>query len=84
MCQRRCRHAPAGVRDETARQPGQQHRGCHHHVNMGLEIALRESNIKLLRAPVGDKYVLDEMKNLEQCLAASSQATSFSPAKPLR
>jgi len=30
--------------------------------NMGLEIALRESNIKLLRAPVGDKYVLDEMK----------------------
>jgi len=27
-----------------------------------LEIALRESNIKLLRAPVGDKYVLDEMK----------------------
>jgi phosphoglucosamine mutase len=30
--------------------------------NMGLEIALREFNIKLLRAPVGDKYVLDEMK----------------------
>src|SRR5258708_3715780 len=30
--------------------------------NMGLAIALREFNIKLLRAPVGDKYVLDEMK----------------------
>jgi phosphoglucosamine mutase len=30
--------------------------------NMGLEIALRGSNIRLLRAPVGDKYVLDEMK----------------------
>jgi phosphoglucosamine mutase len=30
--------------------------------NMGLEIALRESQIRLLRAPVGDKYVLDEMK----------------------
>src|SRR5262249_9921648 len=29
--------------------------------NMGLEIALRESGIKLLRAPVGDKYVLEEM-----------------------
>jgi phosphoglucosamine mutase len=29
---------------------------------MGLEVALRESNIKLLRAPVGDKYVLDEMR----------------------
>ncbi len=29
--------------------------------NMGLEIALREACIKMLRAPVGDKYVLDEM-----------------------
>jgi phosphoglucosamine mutase len=29
--------------------------------NMGLEIALRESAIRLLRAPVGDKYVLEEM-----------------------
>jgi phosphoglucosamine mutase len=30
--------------------------------NMGLEIALRELGITMLRAPVGDKYVLDEMK----------------------
>ncbi|MFB3918244.1 MAG: phosphoglucosamine mutase [Terriglobales bacterium] len=30
--------------------------------NMGLEIALRESGIRMLRAPVGDKYVLDEMR----------------------
>lgn len=30
--------------------------------NMGLKIALRESNIKMLRAPVGDKYVLEEMQ----------------------
>jgi phosphoglucosamine mutase len=30
--------------------------------NMGLEIALREAGIKMLRAPVGDKYVLEEMK----------------------
>ena len=30
--------------------------------NMGLEIALRESSIKMLRAPVGDKYVLEEMQ----------------------
>jgi phosphoglucosamine mutase len=29
--------------------------------NMGLEIALRRESIKLLRAPVGDKYVLEEM-----------------------
>jgi len=30
--------------------------------NMGLEIALREAGIRMLRAPVGDKYVLEEMK----------------------
>lgn len=30
--------------------------------NMGLEIALRESGIKMLRAPVGDKYVLEQMQ----------------------
>ncbi len=30
--------------------------------NMGLEIALREAGIQMLRAPVGDKYVLEEMK----------------------
>lgn len=31
--------------------------------NMGLEIALRNSGIHMLRAPVGDKYVLEEMRN---------------------
>ncbi|MBZ5522862.1 MAG: phosphoglucosamine mutase [Acidobacteriia bacterium] len=30
--------------------------------NMGLEVALRELGIQMLRAPVGDKYVLEEMK----------------------
>ncbi len=30
--------------------------------NMGLEIALHRSGIRMLRAPVGDKYVLEEMK----------------------
>jgi phosphoglucosamine mutase len=30
--------------------------------NMGLEIALQKSGIKMLRAPVGDKYVLEEMQ----------------------
>jgi phosphoglucosamine mutase len=29
--------------------------------NMGLEIALRRSGIRMLRAPVGDKYVLEDM-----------------------
>jgi phosphoglucosamine mutase len=31
--------------------------------NMGLEAALSRSGIRMLRAPVGDKYVLDEMRN---------------------
>jgi len=30
--------------------------------NMGLEAALQRSGLKMLRAPVGDKYVLDEMR----------------------
>ncbi len=30
--------------------------------NMGLEVALRRSGIRMLRAPVGDKYVLEEMQ----------------------
>ncbi|HMC32400.1 MAG TPA: phosphoglucosamine mutase [Candidatus Angelobacter sp.] len=29
--------------------------------NMGLEMALRAAGVRLLRAPVGDKYVLEEM-----------------------
>jgi phosphoglucosamine mutase len=29
--------------------------------NMGLEAALKRSNIKMVRAPVGDKYVLEQM-----------------------
>ena len=30
--------------------------------NMGLEVALARSGIRMLRAPVGDKYVLEEMR----------------------
>jgi phosphoglucosamine mutase len=30
--------------------------------NMGLEKALRDSGIRMLRAPVGDKYVLEQMR----------------------
>ena len=30
--------------------------------NMGLDVALKQSGIRMLRAPVGDKYVLEEMK----------------------
>ncbi len=32
--------------------------------NMGLEVALANSGIRMLRAPVGDKYVLEEMKKV--------------------
>jgi len=31
--------------------------------NMGLEAALQRGGIRMLRAPVGDKYVLEEMRN---------------------
>ena len=30
--------------------------------NIGLELALRESAIDLVRTPVGDKYVMEEMQ----------------------
>jgi phosphoglucosamine mutase len=30
--------------------------------NMGLEAALKRSGVRMLRAPVGDKYVLEEMR----------------------
>jgi phosphoglucosamine mutase len=36
--------------------------------NMGLEVALRGSGIRLLRANVGDKYVLEEMQRREAIL----------------
>jgi phosphoglucosamine mutase len=32
--------------------------------NMGLEAALKRSEIKMLRAPVGDKYVLEQMQSM--------------------
>jgi phosphoglucosamine mutase len=31
--------------------------------NIGLELALRERHIELLRAPVGDKYVMEQMQS---------------------
>jgi len=36
--------------------------------NMGLEAALRRSGIRMLRAPVGDKYVLEEMQRSSAAL----------------
>ncbi len=36
--------------------------------NMGLEAALKRSGIRMLRAPVGDKYVLQQMKETNASL----------------
>ena len=36
--------------------------------NMGLEKALGESGIKMVRTPVGDKYVLEEMLQRDAAL----------------
>jgi phosphoglucosamine mutase len=36
--------------------------------NMGLEAALKRSSIRMLRAPVGDKYVLEQMQSTNAAL----------------
>jgi phosphoglucosamine mutase len=36
--------------------------------NMGVEAALKKSGIRMLRANVGDKYVLEEMQRTGACL----------------
>ena len=56
--------------------------------NIGLEMALRESRIELVR-PVGDKYVMEEMLKRDRRSAESSRVTSSfpiisSPAMALR
>ena len=43
--------------------------------NIGLELALRELNIGLVRCAVGDKYVMEEMLPAGSRSAASSRAT---------
>ena len=45
---------------------------------MGLEIALRNSGIRMLRANVGDKYVLEEMIKTGATLGGDSPDTLFS------
>ena len=47
--------------------------------NIGLEIALRDAGIDMVRCPVGDKYVMEEMMRARpRRSAASSRATSSS------
>ena len=47
--------------------------------NIGLELALKDRGIELVRAPVGDKYVMEEMIARSSRSAASSPATSSLP-----
>src|ERR1035437_8798736 len=47
--------------------------------NMGLEAALRRSGIKMLRAPVGDRYVLEEMQEHNAALGGEQSGHILLP-----
>jgi phosphoglucosamine mutase len=49
--------------------------------NMGLEAAFARSGIRMLRAPVGDKYVLEEMRNSGASLGGEQSGHILFPAK---
>jgi len=49
--------------------------------NMGLEAAFRRSGISMLRAPVGDKYVLEEMRRSGASLGGEQSGHILFPAK---
>ena len=49
--------------------------------NMGFEAALRRSGIHMLRAPVGDKYVLEEMQKTGASLGGEQSGHILFPAK---
>jgi phosphoglucosamine mutase len=49
--------------------------------NMGLEAAFTRSGIRMLRAPVGDKYVLEEMRNSGASLGGEQSGHILFPAK---
>jgi phosphoglucosamine mutase len=48
--------------------------------NMGLEAALKRSGIRMVRAPVGDKYVLEEMRNHRAQLGGEQSGHILFPA----
>jgi phosphoglucosamine mutase len=48
--------------------------------NMGLEAAFARSGIRMLRAPVGDKYVLEEMRNSGASLGGEQSGHILFPA----
>jgi phosphoglucosamine mutase len=47
--------------------------------NMGLEAALKRSGIKMLRAPVGDRYVLEEMLKSKAALGGEQSGHILLP-----
>jgi phosphoglucosamine mutase len=49
--------------------------------NMGFEAALKRSGIAMLRAPVGDKYVLEEMRRSGACLGGEQSGHILFPAR---
>ena len=49
--------------------------------NMGLEAAFKRSGIRLLRAPVGDKYVLEEMQKSGASLGGEQSGHILFPSK---
>lgn len=49
--------------------------------NMGLEAAFRRSGITMLRAPVGDKYVLEEMRKSGASLGGEQSGHILFPEK---
>ncbi len=49
--------------------------------NMGFEAALGRSGIRMLRAPVGDKYVLEEMQKSGASLGGEQSGHILMPAK---
>ena len=49
--------------------------------NMGFEAALKRSGIAMLRAPVGDKYVLEEMRKSGAALGGEQSGHVLFPAR---
>lgn len=47
--------------------------------NMGLEAALKRSGIRMLRAPVGDKYVLEQMRENDAALGGEQSGHILFP-----
>jgi phosphoglucosamine mutase len=47
--------------------------------NMGLEAALKRSGIRMLRAPVGDRYVLEEMQKTNAALGGEQSGHILFP-----